>query len=475
MLKIDAYAIRARSRIPACKSTTLVTLLLLAAPILADPFANAQSSLSGRPSAPSISQAISGDGAVTLTWNAPSFGVVGAAFSVYRGAAPGAEAATPIVSGLTALTYKDKGLADGVPEYYTVVASNPKGSSAPSPEVMGVPYAAPTGLTTIPGDVEVLLTWAPLAGASTNGGGYIVWRSLTPGGPYTQVTTTLISGGPAYLDTVGGHGLDIGATYYYVVTYLDKYGNVSPKSSEVSAATAAAGGVWSLSVSPSDTSSGSTSDPNASSDGAAHLSTGTVFATVAGPQSAAANEAATALIGGTCTAIWHPDTPGALPGLYVVVEDRTGNIYGEIAGEFSGDASVAIAGGPSLETRDPASATQIASLPKLTETLDESTPGVVAMTVTATDHTRKVTGQAPQSIHSYTENLSVSSQTVHVFTPEFFEANYSTSPHVFLSFPLPETSIAALAAAGEGTPAGDACSAWGEVTDEYSKFKVDER
>ncbi|MCC6808712.1 MAG: hypothetical protein IT381_14905 [Deltaproteobacteria bacterium] len=68
------------------------------------------------------------------------------------------------------------------------------------------PPAAPSGLTAHPGDTEVDLTWAPVAGATL----YKVLRSSTPGGPYTALTQVT---SPSY--THGG--LTNGTAQYYIV------------------------------------------------------------------------------------------------------------------------------------------------------------------------------------------------------------------------------------------------------------------
>jgi len=85
---------------------------------------------------------------------------------------------------------------------------------------------APSGLTaSASGDNAIQVSWGAVSGASE----YRVYRSTTPGGPYTQVGTTTST---SYLDnTVEG-----GVTYYYVVTaYSTAQACESPYSTEVSA------------------------------------------------------------------------------------------------------------------------------------------------------------------------------------------------------------------------------------------------
>ncbi|WP_200381862.1 LamG-like jellyroll fold domain-containing protein [Thiococcus pfennigii] len=70
-----------------------------------------------------------------------------------------------------------------------------------------VPTGGPGNLVAIPGDQHVALSWDALEGADE----YWVYRSNTPGGPYTFLANTT---SPSYLDS----GLVNGLVYAYVVT-----------------------------------------------------------------------------------------------------------------------------------------------------------------------------------------------------------------------------------------------------------------
>jgi Glycoside hydrolase family 44 len=97
------------------------------------------------------------------------------------------------------------------------------GTTSPTVTVPAVP-AAPAATA---GNQQVSLTWTASTGATS----YHVKRSITSGGPYTQV------GSPAaasYTDT----GLTNGTTYFYVVSALNTSGE-SMNSSQVSATPAA--------------------------------------------------------------------------------------------------------------------------------------------------------------------------------------------------------------------------------------------
>jgi len=74
------------------------------------------------------------------------------------------------------------------------------------------PPAPPTGLSAVPGDRRVDLTWN--LSPEPDVIGYRVYRSLNPGGPYTGIADSTT---PAYSDL----GLTNGVTYRYVVTARD--------------------------------------------------------------------------------------------------------------------------------------------------------------------------------------------------------------------------------------------------------------
>ena len=91
------------------------------------------------PAAPAAVTNLSALGAsksVTLNWTGSLYA---ATYNIYRGTTPGGENATPIATGVTANTYTDSGLTNGVTYYYYIVAVNSVGSSAPSNEASAVP------------------------------------------------------------------------------------------------------------------------------------------------------------------------------------------------------------------------------------------------------------------------------------------------------------------------------------------------
>ena len=87
-----------------------------------------------------------------------------------------------------------------------------------------VPLAAPTGLTAMPGDSQVTLSW----NASANAGTYNVKRSLISGGPYTVIAADVAALGFTDLTALDG------TTYYYVVSATNNVGG-SANSTQASA------------------------------------------------------------------------------------------------------------------------------------------------------------------------------------------------------------------------------------------------
>ena len=89
--------------------------------------------------------------------------------------------------------------------------------------------SSPTNLAATPGDSQITLNWDAVTGAT----GYNVKRSLTTGGPYETIATSVP--GTSYVDT----NVVNGTTYYYVVTAINADGE-SANSNEASATPQAA-------------------------------------------------------------------------------------------------------------------------------------------------------------------------------------------------------------------------------------------
>jgi hypothetical protein len=97
----------------------------------------------------------------------------------------------------------------------------------------------------------VLLSWN--VSTDCNGGpvsGYNLYRSTTPGGPYTKVNSSLITGTQyddltvsstmAQYSSSSSSSAASGTTYYYVVTSVDGQGDESVHSQEASGGTQSA-------------------------------------------------------------------------------------------------------------------------------------------------------------------------------------------------------------------------------------------
>jgi uncharacterized protein (DUF1800 family)/fibronectin type 3 domain-containing protein len=169
------------------------------------------------PPAPTGLAAAAGNAEVTLTW-AASTGAV--SYNVYRGTVSGALGDVPIMTGITALTFKNTGLVNNTTYYFRVAAVNANGVSPMSNQASAKPVlppvpGAPTGFAASPGNAQVTLTWNALAGALS----YNVYRGTTSS---NQGDVPLASGltGLTWLDT----GVVNGTTYYYKLAAVNVTG-----------------------------------------------------------------------------------------------------------------------------------------------------------------------------------------------------------------------------------------------------------
>ncbi|MBU4502958.1 MAG: Ig-like domain-containing protein [Nanoarchaeota archaeon] len=133
---------------------------------------------------------------------------------------------------LTGFTYTPAAdLSDGE-HTVTVDVKDKAGNSASQAQwsfiIDTIPPSAPTGLTAMPGDTIVNLSWNP--NSESDLAGYNLCRSEIQGGPYTKINPILITT-TSYQDI----SLTNGITYYYVLTAVDNVGNESSYSTETSA------------------------------------------------------------------------------------------------------------------------------------------------------------------------------------------------------------------------------------------------
>lgn len=175
------------------------------------------------PGTPTSLEAIGLDARVDLVWSAPS-GTVDS-YSVKRATGSGGPYTT-IATGVASTSYSDNTAVNGTTYYYVVSAVNGAGESTNSNEASAAPNpppAPPTNLAATPGNAKVTLTWT----ASPFANEYNLYRSTTPGGPYSVVAFNIDL--TIFTDT----GLNNGTTYYYVVTGVNPAGE-SANSNEAS-------------------------------------------------------------------------------------------------------------------------------------------------------------------------------------------------------------------------------------------------
>ncbi|MBI3084753.1 MAG: hypothetical protein HYY88_03345 [candidate division NC10 bacterium] len=193
---------------------------------------------------PSVGLAASaGDGAVSLTWQAPSGPVPAGTppvrgYNVYRGLRSGAYGPQPINAGpIVETRFRDAGVENGTTYYYVVrsvgIERPPWRESRDSNEVSATPVdltppGPPRGLVAIPGPGAVALSWN--ANTEPDLLGYLVYRLEPPALTSSRLTET-----PVQTTTFTDRTARPGVTYLYTVTAVDRSPrrNESAPSSEV--------------------------------------------------------------------------------------------------------------------------------------------------------------------------------------------------------------------------------------------------
>jgi len=184
------------------------------------------------PSAPAGLTATASGEQINLSWTAASDAESGiSGYKIYRGTTAAGETFLAQVGNVT--SYTDGSTSPNTTYFYQVSALNGAGlESVKSNETSAVtgnnPPAAPAGLSASAGNQQISLNWND--NSESDLAGYHVYRSTTAGGPYTRITTNLVTVS-AYTDA----GLTNGTTYYYVVTAEDVVGNASANSNEANA------------------------------------------------------------------------------------------------------------------------------------------------------------------------------------------------------------------------------------------------
>lgn len=179
------------------------------------------------PPAPTGLTATPGNAEVTLVW-AASTGAV--SYNIYRSTVTNGQGDVPVVTGITALTFKDTGLVNNTTYYYKVSAVNANGTGPLSAQASAKPVlppvpVAPTGLSATGGNAQVTLSWIAAPTAVT----YNVYRGTTTNG---QGDVPLASGLTVlnYLDTTAVNG----TTYYYKIAGVNPSG-IGARTAAVSA------------------------------------------------------------------------------------------------------------------------------------------------------------------------------------------------------------------------------------------------
>ncbi|WPV02132.1 cellulose binding domain-containing protein [Mucilaginibacter sp. cycad4] len=161
---------------------------------------------------------------IKVTWNATPGA---AAYNIKRSTTSGGPYLS-IATGVTDTTYLDTKLSWSTNYYYVVTAANVAGESANTAEANAMTQApgippAPAGISVVPGDGNVVLTWNSSTDATT----YSVKRSVQTSGPYTIIGSTTTTN---YKDSTTVNG----TVYFYVVSATNVTGE-SVNSAEVSA------------------------------------------------------------------------------------------------------------------------------------------------------------------------------------------------------------------------------------------------
>ncbi|MCK5398965.1 lamin tail domain-containing protein, partial [bacterium] len=124
------------------------------------------------------------------------------------------DASTLIETDLQTLAYDDYSVIKGETNYYMIATYNCNVLETEGTDEAAVympnPPITPLLITCVGGNNYVFIDWSDVADVDH----YVIYSSTESGGPYSEVTTTVVS---QYSDS----GLINGVTYYYVVTSYD--------------------------------------------------------------------------------------------------------------------------------------------------------------------------------------------------------------------------------------------------------------
>lgn len=182
------------------------------------------------PGAPGSVAAVAADGAVQVSWKAPTTGGTPTSYTVNYGISSSSLTSQRIVSGTTTSTVIT-GLTNGTGYFFDVVATNAAGTGTASSTVSATPSTSTAPLpptvnppTTSSGQID--LSWSP----STNATGYNVYEGTSAGAE----SSTPINGSVPITKTTLTVSATNGTTEYFVVKAVNSTGS-SAASNEVNA------------------------------------------------------------------------------------------------------------------------------------------------------------------------------------------------------------------------------------------------
>lgn len=190
--------------------------------------------------------AASGDGVVTLTWEAVTLRTDGSVhqgfigYNLYRGTELGRQAEAPLnAEPVRTVVYQDSRVENGRKYFYRVRAVDspvqPWRESLDSDEAPAQPQdrtapGPPAGLTVVPGIGRVFMTWNE--NKERDLAGYYVYRVTKGSGDHERLTEK-----PVNRTTYSDETVKQGTTYFYTITAVDRNGNESARAKEVRAVT----------------------------------------------------------------------------------------------------------------------------------------------------------------------------------------------------------------------------------------------
>ncbi len=181
--------------------------------------------------------AVSGDGEITLTWDALADAT---SYNVYWATLSGVTTEDNRITSATS-PHKHTGLVNGTTYYYVVTAETATGETGISSEVFATASAAPTNVSVTVGTEETTITWDAVSSADSYN---IYWNNS---GSVTTSDNKIADVTSPYSHS----GLTDGSTYYYIVTATVS-GSEGPGSTEVSAGVGASSKPTNVSVTTAD-------------------------------------------------------------------------------------------------------------------------------------------------------------------------------------------------------------------------------